>query len=103
MIMKKSKKEKKQLRKRINNMKEVLKEWSIEKYEDLCELESNSDTDDIPVTVYSRWVDMNFNIDPNDNISLKVYSSFLDYPEKDLLKVFESYYERNVKTKRKVS
>ena len=98
-----TKRELKKFQKRVNNMKEFLKIHDYEKYEDLCELENNSNNKNIDTRIYSEWVDINFNIDPKDELSLNVYSIFLDYPKDKLLPIFESHYNRNSKIKRKAS
>ena len=98
-----SRKEIKELKKfneRLARTKEVLKTYANEQYNELCELESNF-IDNPPVTFYSKWMEANFDINPHDIISLKAYAAFLDYPEKELLPIFESYYERNVKVKKR--
>ena len=83
---------------RMNAMKEVIKIYDPEKFEELSSVDCFWAPETRPLR-YSVWVQENYEINPNSIVSLKVYSLLMDMPIDQVREKMIAYTEKNAKIK----
>lgn len=83
---------------RMNAMKDVIRIYDPEKFEELSSVDCFWAPETRPFR-YSAWVRENYEINPNSIVSLNVYSLLMDMPIDQVREKMIAYTEKNAKIK----